>query len=353
MQANIQDLRISVAGGIIHPGQNTNYFVYGESQGTDTVSGRIIIRHDSILNYITAFPLPDTILANRLVWNYSNLMCGQSEQIQFTLHTDSTLSLTSPIETMFAEIEPIATDLTPADNIDSLQQSVFGPFDPNHKSVNQKDTVYLNDTTFTYLIQFQNLGNDTACNVVLRDTLSDQFILNTLKMGAASFPYSVSFIGNVMFIRFTGISLPPKSVNEAGSQGFIKYSINRKLNVVEGTRIYNSAAIYFDYMPAVLTNKTVNIYFTAPNNIAEYIINNQYNIYPNPTTGIFNIQNNGSSKKKFIITVRNIQGQMLLTEKIEIDKTLALDLSNFSNGIYFLTLQNEKENFVKKIIIQK
>jgi len=353
MQSDIQDLRISVAGGIINPGQNTNYFIYGENQGTDTISGRIIINHDPVLSYISAYPLPDSISTNRLVWNYSNLMSGQSKQIQFTLYADSTLTLLSPIETMIAEIEPVTSDLTPADNIDSLQICVFGPFDPNHKSVNQKDTVYLNDTLFTYLIQFQNLGNDTACNVVLRDTLSDQFLLNTLKMGAASFPYSVRFIGNVMFIKFTGISLPPESVNVAGSQGFIKYSINRKLNVTEGKRINNSAAIYFDYMPAILTNKTVNIYFTAPNYFAEYNFNNQYFVYPNPTTGIVNIQNNDISKKMFVMSIRNILGQMLITEKIEIDKTFQFDLSKLSNGIYFLILQNEKENYMCKVVLQQ
>jgi len=172
-------------------------------------------------------------------------------------------------------------------------------------------------------------------------------------MGAASFPYSVRFIGNVMFIKFTGISLPPESVNVAGSQGFIKYSINRKLTVTEGKRINNSAAIYFDYMPAILTNKTVNIYFTAPNYFAEYNFNNQYFVYPNPTTGIVNIQNNDISKKMFVMSIRNILGQMLITEKIEIDKTFQFDLSKLSNGIYFLILQNEKENYMCKVVLQQ
>ena len=48
----------------------------------------------------------------------------------------------------------------------------------------------------------------------------------------------------------------------------------------------------------------------------------------------------------------NQQGQQLLSQKVEIDKTMQLDLTKFSNGIYFLFLQNEKENYVSKVVLQ-
>jgi len=353
MQPDVRDLSISVAGGIIRPAQNTNYMVFTENQGTDTVSGSITIKHDSALNYVNASPLPDSIFPNRLVWNYTDFQCGQSRQIHFTLQANANLTMFTPIENMYAIIDPITSDLNPSDNVDSLQQFLFGPYDPNNKTVNLKDTFYFNDSTFTYLIQFQNLGNDTAFNVVLRDTISNNLLLNTLNMGASSFPFSARFIGRVMFISFNGISMPPKSVNETGSQGFIKYSIRRKPNITPGSKITNNAAIYFDYMPAVITNETVNILYTVPNNIVNIMQNEQLIIYPNPTSNFITFENPSSIKETFTLSLTNIQGQLLFSEKAEIDNTHTLDLSKFPNGIYFLTLQNEKENYVSKVVVQR
>jgi len=80
---------------------------------------------------------------------------------------------------------------------------------------------------------------------------------------------------------------------------------------------------------------------------------NQLKVFPNPTTNYITIENDNTVKKTFTLTLMNIQGQQLLSEKVEIDKTHILDLSKFPNGIYFLTLQNEKENYVSKVVVQR
>jgi len=75
-------------------------------------------------------------------------------------------------------------------------------------------------------------------------------------------------------------------------------------------------------------------------------------IYPNPAQDKITIICESATPQSYVVSIKNIQGQLLLTNKIEIYKTLSLDLSKFSNGIYFLTLQNEKENFVSKLVLQ-
>jgi len=76
----------------------------------------------------------------------------------------------------------------------------------------------------------------------------------------------------------------------------------------------------------------------------------QVYVFPNPSTGIFTIQQNNSNSQKYSLSVRNIQGQLMLSEKVEFEKTFKLDISKFANGIYFLSLQSEKEQIVKKLI---
>jgi hypothetical protein len=90
--------------------------------------------------------------------------------------------------------------------------------------------------------------------------------------------------------------------------------------------------------------------FSAVNEVKKQLL--QINVFPNPSTGIFTIQQNNSTSQKYSLSVRNIQGQLMLSEKVEFEKTCKLDISKFANGIYFLSLQNENEQIVKKVVVQ-
>ncbi len=79
----------------------------------------------------------------------------------------------------------------------------------------------------------------------------------------------------------------------------------------------------------------------------------QTTLFPNPTPNYITIEKPNTTTKTFTLSLTNIQGQLLLSEKVEIEKTHTLDLSKFPNGIYFLRLQNEKENYIHKVLIQR
>ncbi len=73
------------------------------------------------------------------------------------------------------------------------------------------------------------------------------------------------------------------------------------------------------------------------------------NIYPNPTNGKVTIDL-GSNNLKVNLKVNNINGQ-LIQEKSNINtKQIALDLSNHPKGVYFITLQNETNIRVVKLV---
>ena len=73
----------------------------------------------------------------------------------------------------------------------------------------------------------------------------------------------------------------------------------------------------------------------------------KFSIYPNPSQGIFNIEN---LSKSVSINVLNAYGKLL---PIELNDT-KLDLSNQPNGIYFIKIQDSNGDFSsKKIILNK
>lgn len=140
----------------------------------------------------------------------------------------------------------------------SCQENI-GPFDPNDKrafpkGVGENHFIEAN-TSLDYQIRFQNVGTDTAFNVVIKDTLPTAVNPATFQAGASShsYRYEISEAG-ILHITFEDIHLPDSSTNEAASQGFINFRVNQKPDNPVGTIIENKAAIYFDFNEPVITN---------------------------------------------------------------------------------------------------
>ncbi len=161
-----------------------------------------------------------------------------------------------PFSTGFALQFPY-DDSSPNFDIECRQN--IGSYDPNAKSALPQgygeDRRIAPGTTIDYLIQFQNVGTDTAFRVVIRDTLSPWLDPETLRMGIASHDYTWKIVNNnTLKIVFEPIALPDSSVNEAGSNGFVKFSAKLKNNTPIGATINNRAGIYFDFNTPVITN---------------------------------------------------------------------------------------------------
>ena len=73
------------------------------------------------------------------------------------------------------------------------------------------------------------------------------------------------------------------------------------------------------------------------------------NIYPNPSTGIFNINIEGLNSKADII-ICDFQGRTIKRKSINNGKIL-IDLSSSEKGIYFIRIVTEKTTISKKIIL--
>lgn len=150
-------------------------------------------------------------------------------------------------------------DADPFISID-CQENV-GSWDPNDKRGFPKgygEPNYIEpNTEIEYLIRFQNTGTDTAFTVIVRDKLSPFLDLRSLRPGASSHAYQLNVAPDGMLeFRFDNIALPDSNANEAASHGFVKFRASQLLNNAPGTIIRNTAAIYFDFNPPVLTNTT-------------------------------------------------------------------------------------------------
>ena len=138
---------------------------------------------------------------------------------------------------------------------------VIGSYDPNDKQgfpIGFGDQYFIEQNqSIEYLVRFQNTGSDTAFNVVVLDTLSANFDMASIELGASSHPFQFDIIEDrTLQFTFENIMLPDSNVNEPGSNGFFKYTIRQLSDLQMGTTFENSASIYFDFNEPVKTNTT-------------------------------------------------------------------------------------------------
>jgi len=140
----------------------------------------------------------------------------------------------------------------------SCQRNI-GSYDPNDKTAIPtgwgEEHFIPSDQDLEYKIRFQNTGTDTAFTVVIRDTIASELDMTTFNAGISSHAYNINIEDeNILVFTFNNILLPDSTTNLVASNGFVEFSINQVEGNLPGTKIENTAAIYFDFNEAIITN---------------------------------------------------------------------------------------------------
>lgn len=220
------------------------------------------------------------------------------------------------------------------DNTDVLQQRIVGSYDPNDKQVSPiGDIAYKTAPRISYMVRFQNTGTYPAYRVVIRDTLQENFDLNTLELGAASHDYTFAiYSGNVLTWTFEGIMLPDSNSNEPESHGFVKYYIKPKENLPLNTVLKNEADIYFDFNEPIITNKTENT-IRLVTGVKDFYAGTSINAYPNPAVNSILLE----TEKSGYVKVYNTEGLVIKERRLELGEML-INLSGQPSGVYIIHL---------------
>lgn len=75
-----------------------------------------------------------------------------------------------------------------------------------------------------------------------------------------------------------------------------------------------------------------------------------FRVYPNPTSDFMTIAPIFEFSEKGIITITNMQGQLIQTVSFENTTTQTIDMSNQSSGIYILSITSENRTYQTKIV---
>ncbi len=310
---------------------------------TGTVALNVSPKYSINTNGIT--PTPLAISGNTVTWSINNMANGKISVLFVPLIPLSTTADgdTACNNAMITLLNDGNTD----NNFVSVCDTVRSSWDPNAKSVFPQSPTHPKEKLF-YTIDFENLGNDTAFNVYIQDTLSRYLDPNSFYL-VSSTHFVVPFIyetdsSNIIKFELENIHLGNKK-DSLHNKGQVCFSLRPKNGLSGGEIIANNAGIYFDKNPVVLTN-VVFSQINASTEVKSIIQAKGLEISPNPTSGVLNINASPIWREAVIY---NAIGQVLMSRSLNTGSNY-LTLYEFPTGLYYIKVNGTEGTFTTRIL---
>jgi hypothetical protein len=324
------------------PGRLVSFIVALENLGAAN-SCSFSLELDSLSDFVSAIPVPDSIGLATLHWNIDFPDPFIGDQVELTLRIDSGAAIGDSIQLLASTLsDPV--DLNPANSLDTLIIAIVNSFDPNDKlaqpeGIGVEHIIPPWTSELTYTIRFQNTGTASALDVYILDTLNAQFFdVSGFRVLASSHEVEYEFNGPSLRFDFPDIVLPDSISDPEGSQGFVSFKIPIREDLPLGTEILNKAYIFFDLNEPIETPPAIRVIDLLFSSIDEIDGSMQDNLQlsPNPSSGIFSVEWMGEKYDK-AIAVFSLSGQLI--ELREMNSSLTqFDLSGQQAGTYLLAI---------------
>jgi uncharacterized repeat protein (TIGR01451 family) len=361
VQNNIyQDLSVNVVASWPVPGFTYMYYVTYTNAGPQAVaSGSVNFNITPGYNIVdvtqAGTPVTVNYTATGFDYTFANLQPFESVTLAITVQVPVIPDVALGDEvTAVVAITPLDGDAMPDDNTSTNVQVVVGSYDPNDIMESRGREIEINtfdDADYLYYtIRFQNTGTYEARNAKIEDLLGTQFDYNSVQVLRSSHNFTMDRQNNHLSWTFNNIHLPAAQDNEEGSHGYVYFKVKPLPGYEVGDIIPNSADIYFDFNPAIVTNTFESEFVDAAMGTINIIING-FTMYPNPSKGLVNIMAAGNDTLG-AIRIYDVTGKTIYTNKLN-GVSAVVNSSAFASGTYFVeVLSGNNAKTVKKLLIE-
>lgn len=344
--ADIYSVDISITSGV--PPRcflPATYLIVYSNTGTVVTHGQIRFNMSNLNTFQSSNPSPNSSVGNSYFYDYTDLQPGETRTITVVCVHPGPLTVVTNSVSINAQ-DPLNNIVY--NNEDFVTQTMLCSYDPNDKTVIpegvQAPHYTLMSDTLDFIIRFQNTGNDTAFNVMILDTLNKNILdLSSFQIISSSHPVIVDqrTNGRTTF-TFNNILLPDSNINEPGSHGFVRYRCRIKTGLPNNTVLNNTAHIYFDLNPAIVTNTTLNtMVYQIPVGISEQTSGATVQLYPNPVTNTSTIAFENPDKDWFRLKVYDNTGRLIYIQQT-IDSRMEISKKILKPGLLIYELMNLK-----------
>ena len=351
------DVTVSVSP-LSQPRPGFNYInkVVYKNLGVVATSGTVTFVNDPAVSIVNVNQSGIVNNASGFSYDFVNLQPYETRSFNVTMSVPAipTVNL-NDLLTNNVTISAPANDINLTNNSYSNTQIVVASYDPNDITETHGGKIQYNQFTSNdylyYTIRFQNTGTANAINVRLENTLDAQLDENSIRMVSSSHNYIMERVGNQIIWKLDYINLVSNLQSEELSKGYVTYKIKVKPGFAIGDIIPNTASIYFDSNPAIVTN-TFNTELFATLGNAHFDSSN-FVISPNPanTTVQINLQNTSETIDSILLT--DVLGKTIRRINNASSNQNTIDVSDVSQGVYFITITTENNlKQVKKLVIE-
>ena len=299
-------------------------------------------------------PTPTAYTSSTITWNVIGLSATSNPLSLYYAIFDYSGSLT-PGDTVhsYVTITPTTGDIDAANNSEIIIDTILASCDPNEMSVSPAGCIAIDSMTkLQYTINFTNVGNDTAFNIYVMDTLSNNIDPKSLRIIMASNTMNTYIfsdgINNIVKFDFPQINLLDSAVCPQCS-GAVIFNVNTLPGLPDGATIFNHAGVFFDYNPVVLTNTVENIIGNCTSNSVGGVSSpiSSVQMFPNPTTNELTIKMSQNAYTSFSVT--NSIGQEMIQQPLVLTQT-QVDVSALTPGLYYITFRGDNGTRVEKFV---
>jgi len=326
-----------------------NYIRYSNASSQTIPNGTLTFAKPGAIP-INSVSEPGTVPnANGFTFNFTNLGPFETRwiQVNMTIPAIPAVTLGDQI-THSVSLSVPAGDMAPTNNSASYDATIVGSYDPNDKTESHNGKIVHQDFTpddfLTYVIRFENTGTANALNIKITDVLDGSLDETSARIIGSSAPCVMERFNQTLTWRFDGINLPPSVEGTETGHGYVAFAVRPKTGFAVGDIIPNTADIYFDFNPAIVTN-TFETEFVETLSINEFGAT-KVTAYPNPVTDLLNIDANGKQIKSIMVV--DLLGKTVFSQ-IANAVQAQVDLSTLSNGLYLVKVDTGNQTQVFKI----
>jgi len=323
--------------------ETISYTNYGSEP---IISGTLAYSKDEAIAALTISEAAAITNASGFTLNFTNLMPFETRSvtIEYTMPFIPAVQLGQLMHSSVI-VSALADDFQ-LNNQSGLVQTIIGSFDPNDKTeahgANILHSEFSQNEFLRYIIRFENTGTAPAYNIRIEDVLDSQLDATTVELLASSHNTTISRDGQSLTFNLPNVMLPPSVENTQIGHGYVQFRV-KPISVSLGDVIPNTASIYFDFNPAIITPNWTTTFvsqlFIDENQTVRVVV------YPNPVNDVLTINVDNATVKS--ATVRDITGKIVDTV-LSSDR---IDLKDVASGLYFLEVETDHgQKLTRKII---
>ena len=341
-------LPIAVAYPYFRPGIQTNLHSVLMNSGCLSINGSLKVTLDTLIDYVSGLTPEDIQDGDTLTLFMDEVTYVSTQARELLLEANAMAQIGDTVCIDITAL-PIENDIDTANNHIQVCYPIVNSYDPNDKQVfpagSGPQGFIPADTRLTYMIRFQNTGNAPAFNVFIDDTLDMDLDIMDLQVHGSSHPMYLEILDDrVLRFRFDDINLPDSLSDEANSHGYVVYSIPLMPGSTGGTTIENTAYIYFDLNPPVITNTTLNT-INLNTDLSELVHDHLLRAWPNPVDEQLHVSIPGALQGTEMRII-DTQGRLIHRSVATADR-LVVDTGSWAAGVYAITVGNIAVRVVK------